>query len=84
MAHRFGIHAGVWGFDWTPAAADRTIAAAANAGYELIEIPAIDRTALDARDTVRALERHGIHPSVSLALSFDDDITAVRDRKSVV
>lgn len=75
MTQLFGIHAGVWGFDWTPTAADRAIGAAASAGYDLIEIPAIDRSVHDARDTVRALEHHGIAASVSLALSFDDDIS---------
>ncbi len=75
MRQLFGIHAGVWGFDWTPTAADRAIGAAASAGYDLIEIPAIDRSVHDARDTVRALENHGIAASVSLALSFDDDIS---------
>lgn len=75
MSFRFGIHAGVWGFDWSPAAADRTVTAATEAGYDVIEIPAIDRLALDPRDTARILERRGIEPTVSLALSFDDDIT---------
>lgn len=75
MSFRFGIHAGVWGFDWSPAAADRTVTAAAEAGYDVIEIPAIDRLVLDPRDTARILERRGIEPTVSLALSFDDDIT---------
>lgn len=75
MAQRFGIHAGVWGFDWTPTAADRAIGAAAAAGYDLIEIPAIDRSAHDTHDTVRALRAHGIDASVSLALTFDDDIS---------
>lgn len=75
MSQLFGIHAGVWGFEWTPTAADRAIGAAAAAGYDLIEIPAIDRLARDAGDTARALERHGIGASVSLALTFDDDIT---------
>lgn len=75
MTQLFGIHAGVWGFDWSPAAADRAIGAAAAAGYDLIEIPAIDREVLDAGDTVRALSRHGIDASVSLALSFSDDIS---------
>lgn len=75
MENRFGIHAGVWGFDWTPAAADRAVREAADAGYDLIEIPAIDRTELAAADTADALRRHGIDAVVSLALGFDDDIT---------
>lgn len=73
---RFGVHAGVWGFDWTPDAAERTIREAAEIGYDLLEIPAIDPALLDAVDTARALDRHGIEPAVSLALTFDDDITS--------
>lgn len=74
--NRLGVHAGVWGFDWNPAAAERAVGGAAAAGYDVIEIPAIDRTALDPADTRRLLDRHGIDATVSLALSFDDDITS--------
>jgi D-psicose/D-tagatose/L-ribulose 3-epimerase len=71
-----GVHAGCWGFDWSPVAADATIGAAARAGYGLVEIPAIDLAVLDPADTAAALDRHGIAPAVSLALGRDDDITA--------
>ncbi|GIG20898.1 epimerase [Cellulomonas chitinilytica] len=76
MTNPIGVHAGCWGFDWTPAAADATIAAAARAGYDLIEIPAIDLAVLDPADTASALHRHGITPAVSLALGEADDITS--------
>jgi D-psicose/D-tagatose/L-ribulose 3-epimerase len=72
--NRIGIHAGVWGFDWSPAAAERAITGAATAGFDLVEIPAIDRDELDASDTKRLLVRHGMDSVVSLALGFDDDI----------
>src|SRR4051794_19044016 len=75
-ANPLGVHAGCWGFDWTPAAADATIRAAARAGYDLIEIPAIDPTVLDASDTAEALDRYGIGAAVSLALTEADDITS--------
>jgi D-psicose/D-tagatose/L-ribulose 3-epimerase len=71
-----GVHAGLWGFGWAPQQADRTIGAAARAGYDLIEVPAVDRSVLDWRDTAAALQRHGIAPAVSLALGPDDDITS--------
>jgi D-psicose/D-tagatose/L-ribulose 3-epimerase len=82
--NRLGVHAGVWGFDWSPAAAERAIAGAAAAGYDVMEIPAVDLhggavtdgTVLDGAGTRRLLERHGIDATVSLALSFDDDITS--------
>ena len=75
IVNPLGIHAGVWGFDWSPDAADRAIRDAAEVGFDLIEVPAIDRTELEAADTRRALERHGIAATVSLALSFADDIS---------
>lgn len=75
-ANPLGVHAGCWGFDWAPAAADATIGAAARAGYDLIEIPAIDPAVHDAADTVAALDRHGIGAAVSLALTEADDITS--------
>jgi D-psicose/D-tagatose/L-ribulose 3-epimerase len=83
--HRpIGVHAGVWGFDWSPTAAERAIAEAAEIGYDLIEIPAVDLAAHDPEVTARLLQRHGITATVSLALSFADDITsadpAVRER----
>lgn len=71
-----GIHAGCWGFGWSPQQADRTVAAAARAGYDLIEVPAVDRTLLDPADTASALHRHGIAPAVSLALGPEGDITS--------
>lgn len=82
MANPFGIHAGVWGFDWSPDAAERTIREASEAGYDLIEIPAFDRAEFDATDTARALDRHGIDPVVSLALTFEDDITSTDPSRS--
>jgi len=74
--NRIGIHAGVWGFDWAPAAAERAIAGATEAGFDLIEIPAIERTELDSADTRRLLGHHGIDSVVSLALGFADDINS--------
>ncbi|MBM3715849.1 MAG: sugar phosphate isomerase/epimerase [Actinobacteria bacterium] len=73
---RFGVHAGLWGFDWTPDAAARTIGSAAAAGYDFIEIPAVDRSVHPPVDTRRALSANGLDAVVSLALSFDDDITS--------
>ncbi len=74
--NQLGIHAGCWGLDWTPQAASRAIAATAAAGYDLIEIPAIDRAVLAAADTAAALDRYGIAPAVSLALGQADDVTS--------
>lgn len=74
--NRIGIHAGVWGFDWSPAAADRVISSAASLGYDLIEIPAIDPGRHSAVDTRASLRRHGLESTVSLALTTADDITS--------
>lgn len=71
-----GVHAGLWGFAWTPEVEDRVIGRAADIGFDLIEIPAVDRSAHDSARTRAALWRHGIEASVSLALGIDDDITS--------
>jgi D-psicose/D-tagatose/L-ribulose 3-epimerase len=72
---RFGIHAGVWGFDGSPQAIAFVIRQAAEIGYDIVEIPAVERDAVDAGAIRRVLDVQGIEPFVSLALSFDDDIT---------
>jgi len=71
-----GVHAGCWGFDPSPAAATATVAAAARAGYDLLELPAVDLATVDPAPVAAALDRHGVTPAVSLALGPDDDVTS--------
>jgi D-psicose/D-tagatose/L-ribulose 3-epimerase len=79
-----GIHAGVWVGDWTDGSARYAIESSARAGYDLIEIPAVDPRVVDVEHTVRLLTENGIDAVVSLALDADTDINtedrAVSDR----
>lgn len=71
-----GVHAGLWGFDWSHGAAKKTIAAAKNAGFGLIEIPAISSRDHEWNVTRQFLEEYDIDASVSLALDFESDINS--------
>lgn len=75
--NRLGVHAGLWGFDWSAEGAERAIAGASAARYDLIEIPAVDRSTHDVTVTRRLLDAYGLDAIVSLALGFDDDINTV-------
>jgi D-psicose/D-tagatose/L-ribulose 3-epimerase len=79
-----GIHAGVWVGDWADDSARYAIESSAQAGYDLIEIPAVDPRSVDLGHTVRLLAENGIDAVVSLALDASTDINtedrAVSDR----
>ncbi|TFB71861.1 sugar phosphate isomerase/epimerase [Cryobacterium glaciale] len=74
MGNAIGIHAGVWVGDWSPASARYAIAQSAQAGFDLIEIPAVDPRTVDSAETVALLAEHGLDAVVSLALGRRDDI----------
>ncbi|ANP74360.1 sugar phosphate isomerase/epimerase family protein [Cryobacterium arcticum] len=69
-----GIHAGVWVGDWADDSARYAIESSAQAGYDLIEIPAVDPRTTDLALTVRLLEQTGLDAVVSLALDASTDI----------
>ena len=71
-----GIHALVWVGGWTPEEAEHAISSSALAGYDLIEIPALDPSRIDVASTREMLERHGLQASVSLGLTADTDINS--------
>jgi D-psicose/D-tagatose/L-ribulose 3-epimerase len=79
-----GIHAGVWVGDWTDDSARYAVESSAQAGYDLIEIPAVDPRTVDAEHTVRLLAESAIDAVVSLALDVNTDVNtedrAVSDR----
>ena len=77
-----GIHAGVWGFDWSDERAERAISGASRAGFELIEIPALDPSRVDVAPTIRLLAKYGLDASVSLALDNDSDINTTNSETS--
>jgi D-psicose/D-tagatose/L-ribulose 3-epimerase len=73
-ANPLGIHAGVWVGDWSDASARFAIESSARAGYDLIEIPAVDPRVVDVQHTVRLLAENHIDAVVSLALDAHTDI----------
>jgi D-psicose/D-tagatose/L-ribulose 3-epimerase len=73
---RLGVHALVWVGGWSPEEARQAIASTAEAGYDLIEIPLLDPASVDAVDTRRVLDEHGITASCSLGLSPQTDVSS--------
>ena len=59
MTNRIGIHALVWVGGWSPEEAQTAIASSAEAGYDLIELAALDPESFDADMTARLLQEHG-------------------------
>lgn len=76
MTNPFGVHALVWTGGWTPADAEHAITSAAKAGYDLIEVPALDPSRIDTALTRRLLEENGLQAGVSLGLTLDTDINS--------
>lgn len=73
---RLGVHALVWVGGWSPAEARQAIASTAEAGYDVIEIPLLDPASVDAVDTRRVLDEHGITAACSLGLSPATDVSS--------
>jgi D-psicose/D-tagatose/L-ribulose 3-epimerase len=75
MMNPLGVHALVFVSGWSQDEAARAIDRAAACGYEYLEIPLIDPTAIDVGQTRQALESAGVKPVTSLGLGFDNDIS---------
>lgn len=71
-----GIHAAVFVGGWSPEERRSAAARAARAGYEVLEIPALDPAAIDIADTRAVLDEHGLAGVCSLGLDFDADISS--------
>ena len=69
-----GVHALVWVGGWNNAQATEAIKNSAEAGYGLIEIPALDPKSIDVEHTSKTLKEYGLKGACSLGLSFDADI----------
>lgn len=76
MTNLLGVHALVWTGGWSPADAERAIASTKAAGFDLIEIPALDPERIDIADTRARLEAHGLSAGFSLGLTLDADINS--------
>lgn len=73
---KFGIHSMVWVGDWSPEAARRAIGATAAAGYDLIELSAIDPSSFDTDLTARLLAENGLETTTSLGLDAATDVSS--------
>jgi len=76
VTNAFGVHALVWTGGWEPEQAEFAISQTAAAGYDLIEIPALDPSAIDVDDTRARLEAHGLAATMTLGLTFATDINS--------
>jgi len=76
MTNAFGVHALVWTGGWSAADAEKAIASSAEAGFDLIEIPALDPSRIDTALTRTLLEKYGLRAGVSLGLTVDTDINS--------
>ena len=69
-----GVHALVWVGGWSKDQCREAIKNSAEAGYGLIEIPALDPKSIDVEHTKATLKEIGLKGACSLGLSFDADI----------
>ena len=76
MSNPLGVHALVWTGGWEPEQAELAISSTAAAGYDLIEIPALDPSAIDVVDTRERLDAHGLGATMTLGLTFASDINS--------
>jgi D-psicose/D-tagatose/L-ribulose 3-epimerase len=74
--NRFGIHAMVWVGGWSENEARAAISSTKDAGFDLIELAALDPASFDADLTARLLTEHGVGAAVSLGLGEDTDVSS--------
>ena len=74
--NKLGVHALVWEKGWSHDECARAIANTAEVGFDLIEIPALDPSSIDAAFTRMQLEKAGIGATSSLGLDADTDISS--------
>jgi len=75
-ANRLGVHALVWVGGWSETEARHAVERTAAAGFDLIEVPALDPGSIDAELTARLLEEHGLSVAVSLGLDDSTDVAS--------
>jgi D-psicose/D-tagatose/L-ribulose 3-epimerase len=71
-----GIHALVWAQGWSEDECRRAVTLTKETGYDLIEIPLLDPSEVDAAMTRGVLEDAGLAASCSLGLGFDTDVSS--------
>ena len=76
LPNKLGVHALVWVGGWSHAECREAISNTVEAGYDLIEIPALDPSLIDTEHTLATLKEFGIKAACSMGLSFDADINS--------
>jgi D-psicose/D-tagatose/L-ribulose 3-epimerase len=71
-----GIHALVWAGGWSHEECEHAVRSTREAGYDIIEIPALDPASIDTGHTRAALAEHGVRGVCSLGLDLDADISS--------
>ena len=61
--NQIGVHALVWVGDWSKESCRTAIKNSAEAGYSLIEIPALDPASIDTADTITVLKEFNMNAS---------------------
>ena len=74
--NRIGIHALVWAGSWGARECEYAVASSKEAGYDLIEFPVFQPSAMDIGAIQRALAAHGLGATCSLGLGFHNDINS--------
>jgi D-psicose/D-tagatose/L-ribulose 3-epimerase len=74
--NEFGIHALVWTEGWSEEECRRAVGLTKETGYDLIEIPLLDPTAVDAEMTREVLEDAEVGAACSLGLAFVTDVSS--------
>ena len=79
---QFGVHASLWGLNWTPEVCETSVREAKRFSVDFIEIPLLDPPAVDAAHTRRTLEAAEL-PSVA-SLGLPEGKWASRDPDAAV
>lgn len=74
--NRIGIHSLVWVGGWSPEQARTAIEKSKAAGYDLIELAALDPWSFDADMTAKLLQDNELAAGVSLGLADDTDVSS--------
>lgn len=76
VSNPVGVHGLVWVGGWSPEQARRAVAGSAEAGFDLIELPALDPASFDVALTSRLLAEHGLSAVASLGLDDATDVSS--------
>lgn len=76
MSNRIGVHALVWVGGWSPDQARQAVESSKKAGYDLIELAALEPEAFDADMTAKLLQDNELGAGVSLGLDDSTDVSS--------